>query len=385
MQSSAYRRISSRILAVAFAVTLAVVPLAEAQTAGIVSGVVTDAANNAVFGARISLTGTSLVASTDELGQFRIAGVAIGATELNARRLGFAPSVQQIRVTLRESDNRVHVRLAVLPNTVSPVVVQANRVKDAGRLAGYYERLRRRSGGYFIAREEIDRSRHRTLSQLISQTPGVNAMRSRTGVGAVRMRGRGCRPLVWLDGTPMPAGEVDLDAFSPSTLHGIELYLGGSMAPMDYTAVQGQSNCGTILLWSRGRDTEMANNPSRPTVDVEMMVASLSIYTSDQVDKPAALAGAEPLEVLYPPSLFAGGIGGKVVAEFVVDTAGKIEAGTLAIISSPHPLFSAAVSEGLGRASYSPAFKNGRAVRQVVYQPVAFGAGTGRSRKEGGD
>ena len=46
------------------------------------------------------------------------------------------------------------------------------------------------------------------------------------------MRGRTCWPLVWIDGTPMPAGEVDLDAFSPSTIQGIELYLGSTTAPI---------------------------------------------------------------------------------------------------------------------------------------------------------
>lgn len=386
MQVSAFRRISSRICLFLLSVgTLVASFQAHGQSSAVLHGVVTDSADNPVFGARVSLTGTSLVATSDERGEFRIAGVALGPVEIQARRLGFVPAVQQMRVTPQESLNRVNFRLSALPNTMSPVVVQASRVKYTGRLAGYYERLRRRSGGYFISRDEIDRKSYRTLSQLLAQTPGVNAMRSRSGVGAVRMRGRSCRPLVWLDGVPMPAGEVDLDAFSASTLHGIEMYLGGTNAPMDYTAPQGQSNCGTILLWSRGRDTELASGPNRPGVDLETMVASLSIYTSDQVDKPAALAGARPLEVLYPPSLFAGGVGGRVVAEFVVDTAGRIEAGTLAIISSPHPLFSEAVSEGLEHATYSPAFKNGKAVRQIVYQPFAFAAGTGRSRKEGGN
>lgn len=383
MRLFAVRRVGLRVM-VSFisAVAMVAVSTAYAQPSAVL-GVVTDSAGNPMYGARVSVVGTSLVAMSDERGEFRIVGIMPSPVDLQARRLGFSPSLQRLSVTPQESQNRVHFRLSAVPGTMTPVVVQASRVKYTGRLAGYYERLRRRTNGTFISRDEIDRKSYRTLSQLLAQTPGVNAMRGRSGMGVVRMRGRGCRPLVWLDGTPMPAGEVDLDAFSASTLHGIELYLGSSNAPMDYTAPLGQSSCGTILLWSRGRDTEIARAASRPTADLETMVASLAIYTSEQVDRPAVLSGSKPLEVLYPLSLFAGGVSGRVMVEFVVDTLGKIEEGTLAIVSSPHPLFTEAVTTGLERATFAPASKNGRAVRQIVHQPFAFSAGTAKPRKEG--
>ncbi|MEJ7760472.1 MAG: carboxypeptidase regulatory-like domain-containing protein [Gemmatimonadaceae bacterium] len=360
------------------------VPRAIAQPSGTVSGIVLDVSDNPVSGARVSLGGTQLATVSDERGAFRITGVTLGPVEILARRLGFAPVAQKATVTSQEASGRIQFRMSALPNTMSPVVVQASRVKYTGRLAGYYERLRRRSGGYFIARDEIDRKSYRTLSQLLAQTPGVNAMRSPTGLGAVRMRGRACRPLVWLDGTAMPAGEVDLDAFSASTLHGIEMYLGSTNAPIDYTGPQGMSSCGTILLWSRGRDTEPRRSATRSDVDLEKLVSALSVYTPDQVDRPAALAGSPPLVVAHPPALFASGTGGNVVAEFVVDSVGRIENGTLAIVSSAHPLFSEAVIQGLERAVYAPALKNGKPVRQVVYQSFSFPAAPGKSGKNGG-
>lgn len=385
MQDAALRRgrLRIRVVASTAAMLWAVSPV-YAQRPAILSGVVTDAADNPVFGARLSIAGTSLVATSDDAGHFRIPGIAPGPVEIQARRLGFSPATQRISAGQQESLNRVHIRLAGLPGTISPVVIQVNRVKYSGRLAGYYERLRRRSGGHFISRAEIDSKNHRSLSQLLAQTPGVNAVRGRGGLGAVRMRGRTCRPLVWIDGTPMPAGEVDLDAFSPITLHGIEMYLGGTNAPIEYTASMGQSNCGTILLWSRGKDTEFAGHRDRPSVDLETMLGALMIFTADQVDQPAALAGAQPPGVRYPLSLFASGVSGDVMAEFVVDTAGRIEAGTLAFVCSAHPLFSEAVSEGLEHARYSPALKGGIAVRQIVHQPFAFAAAVGASRKKCG-
>ena len=192
------------------------------------------------------------------------------------------------------------------------------------------------------------------------------------------MRGRSCRPLVWLDGVPMPAGEVDLDAFPVSTIHGIELYLGSTTAPMAYTASQGRSSCGTILLWSRGRDTEHPRPSQRRTIDLEELAASNAVYTADQVDRQAELS-QRPLEVGYPPALFASGIDGSVVAEFVVDANGEIEPPSFEIFSATHPLFGEAVVDALSRARYTPAIKDGVKVRQFVHQPFTFSRGSVRA------
>ncbi len=347
-------------------------PQARAQALAVLSGSVTDSSGSAVSGAVITVSGSSLQATSDDRGEFRIAGLTPGLVELRIRRLGFVPSSQRIQMTPRDASNRIHFTLPLLPNNLKPVLVEAKRVQYGGRLAGYYERLERRSSGVFIDRVEIDRKNYRSLTQLLSQSPGISSLRIRAGGGSVRMRGRSCRPLVWLDGVPMPAGEVDLDAFPVSTIQGIELYLGSTTAPMDYTALEGQSNCGTILLWSRGPDTEPAKLPTRTSEELERLASSLAIYTSDQVDSQARLRSPERLEVGYPPSLFAAGVEGSVTAEFVVDSRGTIEPETFNIVSSTHPLFVDAVSRALERATYSPAIKEGRAVRQLVHQPFEF-------------
>jgi TonB family protein len=373
------RRFSALIIGGA---TLLTASSAIAQRPVVLAGVVTDSVGNALLGATVSVAG-SLSATTDEEGEFRISGVAPGSVEIRARRLGFVPTVQHTRIAPHEMVHRVAVRMAPLPTTLRPVLVQADRVEYSGRLAGYYERLHRRHIGQFISRDEIDRKQHRSLSRLLAQLPGVNALQLRSGGGAVRMRGQRCRPLVWLDGTPMPAGEVDLDAFPVSTLHGIELYLGGTTAPMDYsTAPYGRSSCGTILLWSRGPDTDPPRDPARRRVDLEALVSSLSIYTADQVDSPATLDARQSLQAMYPTELFASGINGSVVAEFVVDAQGRIEPGTFAIVSSTHPLFTAAAARALQSAIYVPATKDGKVVRQVVQQPVRFASGSARAQSQ---
>lgn len=359
-------------------VALLVSNAAFAQETSALTGVVTDTSGIPVLSALVSVTGTSMVAASNDRGEFQLRGLIAGSHEIRARRLGFAPSVRTVQVVASQNQNRIDFKLSPLPTTIGPVIVEASQVEYSGRLAGYYERLRRRAGGQFLDRTEIEKQESRTLSQLLSRMPGVNSVSFRTGQGAVRMRGRTCGPLVWLDGVPMPAGEVDLNAFPISTLHGIELYLGSANAPFDYQASQNRSSCGTILLWSRGRDTEAPPPMTARLLNLEEMAASQSVFTVDQVDAPAELLSPKPLNVAYPASLFASGVAGAAVAEFVVGETGQIEPGTFSIVQTSHPLFAHAVSNALLGASYAPARRQGSAVRQVVQQRFEFSAKAGK-------
>lgn len=349
--------------------------LASAQSTGSLKGVVTDVEDVPVFGAVVEIG--AIHARTNERGEFHLNGVRAGTVDIRVRRLGFSPVTKTAQVASSASADPVHVILPALPVTVKPVLVEASRVEYSGRLAGYYERLQRRSSGTFISRDVIDRSNNKSLSQLLSATPGVSALRMRVG-GGVRMRGRSCRPLVWLDGTPLPAGEVDLDAFPLSTLHGIEVYLGSTNAPSGYTAMNGQSSCGTVLLWSRGKDTELPKPGRRRIIDLEELAAAHAVFTPDQVDAPAELI-EQSLALSYPPELFASGTPGSAVAEFVVDANGRIEPGTFEIFSATHPAFAEAATRALSNAHFTPAVKDGEKVRQLVQQPFNFDRGATRT------
>jgi len=338
----------------------------------VVSGVVVDSAGAPVIGAIVS-AGEGVSVSTDEDGKFRLTPVGPGQVSLKARRLGFLPVEKTVQISGRQPVNGVEFRLAGVPKMLSPVLISSSYPQYTGRLAGYYKRLERKSAGHFISRDQIDRSSHRSLSQLIRTVPGINSVPLRAGGNGARMRGRRCRPLVWIDGVPMPAGEVDLDAFPTSTLHGIEMYSSGSATvPSDFLANANMSSCGTILLWSRGPDTDPPTSQRAQSFDLERMIASLKIFSGDQVDKPAVLANADSVDPKYPPELFAGGVTGSVLAEFVVDSTGRVEEETVTIVSSTNSLFSATVLRSLQAARYVPAMKDGRAVRQAVQQPFKF-------------
>lgn len=336
-----------------------------------VSGVVTDAAGAPIVEARVGVDGMAHTTATDSVGRFRVDGVTLGNAVIRARRLGFAPTEASIVVPQGGLD-AVAIRLTALPTLLAPTSVRARAVEFTGRLAGYYERLAKGGAGQFITRERIDRENPRMLTQLLQRSPGVTATRIRGGGMGVRMRGRNCWPLVWLDGVVMPAGEVDLDAFPPNSIHGIELYLGSTTAPARYIHLRNASSCGTILLWSRGPDTDPISRTPRTSAFLEQLVASLSVFTADKVDEAARLKSSELLTVAYPPSLLASRTGGTVIAEFVVGPGGRVEANTFGVVTSPHPLFTEAVRQAIVQAVFVPAVRNGVPVRQLVQQPFEF-------------
>jgi periplasmic protein TonB len=91
-----------------------------------------------------------------------------------------------------------------------------------------------------------------------------------------------------------------------------------------------------------------------------------------------AAAVDDPVEVIeqpvprYPSALAQGGISGRVELEYVVDTAGRAEAGSLRTLRSTHPAFEAAARASVLATRYRPARVRGRPVRQLVRQSLSF-------------
>jgi TonB family protein len=374
----------SAVLVAVLALAVPAQVRAQAGNAPVIVGVVVDsAAGVGIAGAEVVLEGTTTRATTDHRGQFRLAGSELGTGMLRVRRLGFAARAVAARGTTDEEPLRIALAPTIQP--LAAVLVRGERTRYSGRLAGYYQRLEQHSAGQFITRAEMQRENQTQLSQVLRRAPGVSVGRAGGrggGANSVRMRGMNCPPLVWLDGAQMGSGDVDVDSFSPSSLEGIELYLSATSTPGQYQASRGRSECGTILLWSRGRDTEAKafSEGVRPE-QLEELLATLRVHTTAQVDSPAVLDTLSLPAVTYPPSMRASGTNGVVIAEFVVDTSGAVEPENVGIVSSTDPLFADAVRDALRFATFRPAILRGHPVRQLVRQPFEFRAPrTDRSR-----
>lgn len=96
-----------------------------------------------------------------------------------------------------------------------------------------------------------------------------------------------------------------------------------------------------------------------------------SVLSDLQVEKPVvALSGYRTPR--YPEAMRAMGVEETLNAMFVVDTLGRIEAGSLEIRDAQHPQFIQAVREALANARFRPAEVGGRRVRQRVVQAFVF-------------
>ena len=101
------------------------------------------------------------------------------------------------------------------------------------------------------------------------------------------------------------------------------------------------------------------------------VVQSDQPYFEFQVEKLVVPAPGS-ISPRYPDMLRQAGVEGEVLAQFVVDTTGKAEAGSLKILKSSHDMFVQSVKNALPQMKFIPAEVGGRKVKQLVQQPFTF-------------
>lgn len=110
---------------------------------------------------------------------------------------------------------------------------------------------------------------------------------------------------------------------------------------------------------------------SGPLSGSELNSNSGEPFAAHEVDVPVVLAPGSPTPT-YPDLLRSAAIAGGVMVEMVVDTSGRVEAGSVRIVQTDHALFSASVRAVAPRLRFLPAKAQGRNVRQLVRLPFRF-------------
>jgi periplasmic protein TonB len=113
--------------------------------------------------------------------------------------------------------------------------------------------------------------------------------------------------------------------------------------------------------------TQIPGFPLAPSLPAQ---SPESVYDGATVDEAPELLSAPP--PVYPELLRQAGVEGVVFVEAVVDTSGRVERGSLVVVSSADPAFDRGALECIGRALFRPARVGGRAVRVLVRLPVQF-------------
>ena len=341
----------------------------DSDAQGTIAGAVRDSSGAGINGAKVSVTGISYTAESDDNGGFIIHGVPSGPASVHVRRLGFGPVSTDVVVA---SGRTTHVDLMVkaLAQELNTVVVYAKRPRHyEGYLAGFNER-RDLGFGRFITADEIAERAPLRITDMLRMVPGLQIITSNPVDSHVRIRGNSCWPSVWIDGASANAAEFDLDWVTPSDIVGIEIYSSIATVPPQFVDPLGPLFCGTIVVWTR--QGEPRKKKSLSAAQLADLVSSLKVYTADQVDTPARADSSTAATPLYPDSFYKQHIPGRVLAEFVVDTAGRPDPETIGIVSSTDPLFAASVVRALSKTRFVPARLGGRPVRQIVQQPFTF-------------
>jgi|GEM_PF-1689165 hypothetical protein len=199
--------------------------------------------------------------AADSAGRFRLC-LPAGPARLQAQAGSVRSpvvAVQLPRDTAR--DLALAADTAGLPLLQLPALTV--RAAPLGPLAGFYERLRRRRGGYFVTREQIERLRPRVLTDVLLAIPGLQLVEALDGTRTVRFRGLpplriaagprprveiDCPPQIFLDGSRTSVG-FGLDReVRPDDVEGIEVYSGPSVPAVFAGA---QARCGVIAIWLR--------------------------------------------------------------------------------------------------------------------------------------
>jgi len=341
----------------------------NAAAQGTITGAVRDSTGVGIKGAKVSVNGIPLTAESDDSGVFILRGVPPGPASIHVRRLGFTPASVQVVVT-NGATTHVNVTVKEVAHELNAVVVYAKRPRHyEGYLAGFYQR-RDQGFGRFITGDEIAKRAPLRITDMLRMVPGLQVTESNPIESHVRIRGNRCWPSVWIDGAPANAAEFDLDWVTPSDIAGIEIYSSIATVPPEFVDPLGPRLCGTIVVWTRQGEPRKKKPIS--AAQLADLVTSLKVYTADQVDTPARADSSAPARPLYPDAFYKEHVPGRVLAEFVVDTAGRPEPETVGVVSSTDPLFAASVVQALSDARFVPAQLGGHPVRQIVQQPFTF-------------
>lgn len=215
-------------------------------------GKVIGATGRPIPGARVTLWGTGVEATTNQNGEFFLDGLPGGTHTVDVRAVGFNPVQRPVDV-VQTNAGATEIELANLGFTLDTVRVTA-RLYSSKREAEF-ERRRRMGLGHVFTEEDIAKRNPMFVSDLLRLTPGVRIVPSRFSGQDVLMRGNlgdACRPEIFVDGVRMfndPAFPVD-NLVPAIDLRAVEVYPRSIGVPAEFSSM---NQCGVVAIWTGPR------------------------------------------------------------------------------------------------------------------------------------
>ncbi len=214
-----------------------------AQNNGIVQGRILDAKDGSpLWGANVMVKGTSLGASTDDEGRFKISNLPTGTLTLLIRYLGFEQVERSVQVE--------GAAIAFVEVKLSEATIQGEEItvtaQMKGQQAAINQQITSNSIINVVSQERIQELPDQNAAEAISRLPGISIQRDGGEGQKVILRGLEAKyTVVTVNGEKIPSTDevdrsVDLSSVSTDMLAGIEVY-------KSYTADQdGDAVGGTI-------------------------------------------------------------------------------------------------------------------------------------------
>ena len=215
-----------------------------AQTSGIIAGKVNDSADGTpLWGVNVTIKGTSLGASTNDEGRYKISNVPPGTFTLVFSYLGYEKTEREIKVD-RGSTSGIDVTLKQSVIIGQEVVITAQL---KGQQAAINQQLASNSIVNVVSQERIRELPDQNAAEAISRLPGISVQRD--GGEAQKIVIRGLAPKfsnITINGDKVPSTDledrsVDLSSVSSDMLAGIEVYKSPT-ADKDGDAIGGTIN-----------------------------------------------------------------------------------------------------------------------------------------------
>lgn len=245
-------------------------PRAAAQSASAAVELhVTDAAGTPVPDVAAAIRALRTGGQTDAAGRLILRPLPAGRWIVELSRPGYLP--RRIPIELRRNEQlTIPVELSLDTVQVQGIRVQAEKRSRPLESVGFYTR-QKVGRGYFLPREELEKSASRPLSSVFRGIRGVQLERhSRQFPGSYRLalsRGtvslqrrapafrdddilpESCPVQYYLDGMPYALPTRGIDDIAVKELEAVEIYRGASEVPTEFNRTD--ATCGVVLLWTR--------------------------------------------------------------------------------------------------------------------------------------
>lgn len=256
----------------AFAVAAVRLSAQTVETRAVILGTVSDSGLRPVAGADVSFAGSSIHATADSLGRFRIVRVPAGRFVMVARSIGYRASTNVVEVRAGDTLRLAFTLEPAAARELATIVITERTLSN--KLMEFDQR-RRLGFGEFFTQADIEKINPTDISDVLRRS---KAVRLRSGTAHSAREVDVCPMALYIDGVPIGTEALSYLP-SPKDIAAMEVYAGSATVPVwlpkppvsrnapvsrngtngaaatgpsiDSDRTSAQLGCGAILFWTR--------------------------------------------------------------------------------------------------------------------------------------